>query len=119
MCSFAMLIWALFHPPGERVFLVPSTAIAPAIILGATARRDIDRSNGRLTGRRLAATGIVTGLFGTGIGFVVLLWVMGAYFAPSTDQVTAETTRAMGASAEPRAAAPAPPRWSRQTTGAA
>src|SRR5688572_5345766 len=43
----------------------------PAIILGAMARRDIDRSNGTLDGRGLAAGGIVAGLFGTGLGFVL------------------------------------------------
>src|SRR5438128_1585013 len=40
----------------------------PAIVLGAMARKDIERSNGGLSGRRLAAGGIVSGLFGTGLG---------------------------------------------------
>jgi hypothetical protein len=79
----------------------------PAIILGATARRDIDRSNGMLTGRRLAATGIVTGLFGTGVGFVMFLWVMGAYFAPATEATAPEATRALSTAVEPRTAPPA------------
>ena len=34
MCTLAMLIWAIFHPAGERVFLVPSTSMAPTLILG-------------------------------------------------------------------------------------
>lgn len=43
----------------------------PAIIVGALARRDIDRSHGQLEGAGLAAAGIVTGLFGTGISLVL------------------------------------------------
>ena len=34
MCMLAMLLWAIFHPAGERVFLVPSTSMAPTMILG-------------------------------------------------------------------------------------
>ena len=34
MCTLAMIIWAIFHPAGERVFAVPSTAMAPTLILG-------------------------------------------------------------------------------------
>jgi signal peptidase I len=34
MCTLAMLLWAIFHPPGERVFLVPSSAMAPTLVLG-------------------------------------------------------------------------------------
>lgn len=49
----------------------------PAVILGALARKDIDRSSGTLTGRGIAAGGIVSGLFGTGLGFVMLLFVLG------------------------------------------
>ena len=50
----------------------------PAIILGSIARRDIDRSNGQLGGRAVAAGGIVSGLFGTGLGVVLVhicLWL--------------------------------------------
>jgi hypothetical protein len=57
----------------------------PAIILGAMARRDIDRSNGLLQGRAIAAGGIVSGLFGTGFGIVILLWVTGAVFTPTSE----------------------------------
>lgn len=49
----------------------------PAVILGALSRKDIDRSSGALTGRGIAAGGIVSGLFGTGLGFVMLLFVLG------------------------------------------
>jgi len=34
MCTLAMIIWAIFHPPGERVFVIPSSAMAPTMILG-------------------------------------------------------------------------------------
>jgi hypothetical protein len=43
----------------------------PAIVLGSIARREIDRSGGRLTGSALAAGGVVAGLFGTGISLVL------------------------------------------------
>jgi hypothetical protein len=71
----------------------------PAMVLGALSRRDIDRSNGALAGRGLAAGGIVTGLFGTGFGFVLFLWLMGAAF----------TEPAETAAEAPRAAAVATP----------
>jgi hypothetical protein len=51
----------------------------PAIILGATARKDIDQSGGHLEGRGLAATGIVGGFFGTGFGVILALWVVSAF----------------------------------------
>lgn len=53
-------------------FLGPFTGIA-AIAVGALARRDIDRSNGALEGRSLAAGGIVAGIFGMGFVLVVVL----------------------------------------------
>lgn len=43
----------------------------PAIVLGAVSRKEIDRSRGALGGRGMAAAGIVTGLFGTGLSLVV------------------------------------------------
>lgn len=49
----------------------------PAIVIGAMARKEIDRSQGALTGRGIAAGGIVTGLFGTGLSLVALLMVLG------------------------------------------
>jgi hypothetical protein len=72
----------------------------PAIILGSMARRDIERSNGGLGGRALAAGGIVAGLFGTGFGFVLLLWVLGAVFAPPLPETNPmESTRALASTA--------------------
>jgi hypothetical protein len=55
----------------------------PAVVLGALARKDIDRSSGTLTGRGIAAGGIVSGLFGTGLGFVMLLFVLGGMLETS------------------------------------
>ncbi len=49
----------------------------PAIVLGAMSRKEIDRSQGALTGRGIAAGGIVTGLFGTGLSLVVLVALLG------------------------------------------
>jgi hypothetical protein len=49
----------------------------PAVVLGALARKEIDGSSGALTGKGLAAAGISSGLFGTGLGFVMLLFVLG------------------------------------------
>lgn len=48
----------------------------PAIVLGAMSRKEIDRSQGALSGRGIAAGGIVTGLFGTGISLVVLVTLL-------------------------------------------
>ncbi len=49
----------------------------PAIVLGAVARKDIERWQGARSGKGLAAAGIVTGLFGTGLSLVVLLVLLG------------------------------------------
>lgn len=49
----------------------------PAIVLGSMARRDIDRSSGTRTGSGMAAAGIVTGLFGTGLSLVILVALLG------------------------------------------
>jgi hypothetical protein len=49
----------------------------PAIVLGSMSRKEIDRSQGALTGRGIAAGGIVTGLFGTGLSLVVLVALLG------------------------------------------
>jgi Domain of unknown function (DUF4190) len=48
----------------------------PAIVLGAMSRKEIDRSQGGLSGRGIAAGGIVTGLFGTGISLIVLVTLL-------------------------------------------
>jgi signal peptidase I len=34
MCTIAMIIWAIFHPAGERIFIIPTTAMAPTLIVG-------------------------------------------------------------------------------------
>jgi len=34
MCTIAMIIWAIFHPVGESALYVPSTAMAPTLIIG-------------------------------------------------------------------------------------
>lgn len=81
----------------------------PAIMLGAMARRDIDRSNGRLDGLRLAAAGIVTGLFGTGLGIVLLLWMTSAVLtSPADEPVAAAAHPSVAAPEEARTAAPSP-----------
>jgi len=49
----------------------------PAIVLGAMARKDIDRAQGLRTGSGIAAAGVVTGLFGTGISLVALVALLG------------------------------------------
>ncbi|MBX3252372.1 MAG: DUF4190 domain-containing protein [Myxococcales bacterium] len=99
----------------------------PAIVLGSLARRDIDQSRGALTGRAVAAAGIVSGLFGTGLGVVVVLWAMGAAFAPESEEdapaVAAVATEAAPeppptlATAPPIATAPAPAQSGAQTYG--
>ena len=50
----------------------------PAIVIGAMSRKEIDRSQGALRGRGMAAGGIVTGLFGTGLSLVVLVALLGS-----------------------------------------
>jgi len=65
----------------------------PAIILGSIARREIDRSGGQLGGRAIAAGGIVSGLFGTGLGVVLVLGFVGAAFAPETTETRAAVPR--------------------------
>lgn len=93
----------------------------PAIVLGSLARRDIDRSRGTLTGRAVAAGGIVSGLFGTGLGVVLALWAMGAAFAPETDEDAPPAISAATAAApEPApalATAPAPAKSGAHTYG--
>lgn len=93
----------------------------PAIILGSLARRDIDQSRGALTGRAVAAGGIVSGLFGTGLGVVVVLWAMGAAFAPESEEdapaVAAVATEAAPEPPPTLATAPAPVQSGAQTYG--
>lgn len=53
----------------------------PAIVLGALSRRDIDRGGGTLRGGGLAAAGIVTGLFGTGLSLVLGMAALSGAFS--------------------------------------
>jgi Domain of unknown function (DUF4190) len=80
----------------------------PAIILGSIARRDIDRSNGTLTGRALAAGGIVSGLFGTGLGIVLALATLGVALSPEDDATNASLAMPP-ATTSPVDDAPTPP----------
>lgn len=78
----------------------------PAVVLGALARRDIDRAGGALTGRALAAAGIVLGIFGTGLGFVLVLWLASALTAApehARHAARAQTQAATTAAPEPAA----------------
>ena len=82
----------------------------PAIVLGSIARRDIDRSNGQLGGRAIAAGGIVSGLFGTGLGVVLVLWFAGAALAPEMPESRATIKRpapVAASAAEPDEPSPA------------
>ncbi len=65
----------------------------PALILGSIARRDIDRSQGRLTGRGIAAFGIVSGLFGTGLSLVIGLVVLGGALDAAREEGSAPEPR--------------------------
>jgi hypothetical protein len=80
----------------------------PAIILGATARKDIDQSGGALDGRGLAATGIVGGFFGTGFGVILALWVVSA-FVTRDEEPPLATMPAATITANAPAASAAPP----------
>jgi hypothetical protein len=53
----------------------------PAIVLGALSRREIDRSGGTLRGGGVAAAGIVTGLFGTGLSLVLGMAALSGAFS--------------------------------------
>lgn len=50
MCTIAMIIWALFHPVGERALYVPSTAMAPTLVIGDIIAVDTSAAGG-LPGR--------------------------------------------------------------------
>ena len=73
----------------------------PAIVLGAMSRKEIDRSQGALTGRGIAAGGIVTGLFGTGLSLVVLVAVLGGALEAAHRRPSRAPSR--------RCASPSPP----------
>jgi hypothetical protein len=80
----------------------------PAIILGATARKDIDQSGGALDGRGLAATGIVGGFFGTGFGVILALWVVSAFVTRDEEPPLATMPAATITASPPATATPLP-----------
>jgi hypothetical protein len=73
----------------------------PAIVVGSLARKDIDRSGGRLTGSGMAAFGIVSGLFGTGLSLVLALMMLGGVVSAAKgaddDEPVAAATQTVGA----------------------
>ncbi|HVJ88830.1 MAG TPA: DUF4190 domain-containing protein, partial [Labilithrix sp.] len=80
----------------------------PAIVLGALARRDIDRSNGTLAGRGIAAGGILAGFFGTGLGYVFVLATISSVFTTDASEVPSSTASTLPASATTATALPTP-----------
>jgi hypothetical protein len=62
----------------------PITGI-PAMIVGRRATRDIDRSAGRVNGRGLATAGFWTGLVGTVLGVLLVVFLVIALIAFSSD----------------------------------
>lgn len=81
--------------------LGPFTGLA-AIAVGALARRDIDRSNGLLEGRGMAASGIVTGIFGMGFVFVVVLSFFDTVLALRQEENPSPTSTVRAEVSEPR-----------------
>lgn len=63
----------------------------PAIILGALARRDIERSGGAVRGGQMAASGIVLGLFGTGLSLLVAAFALSGLAEAFVPSATTET----------------------------
>lgn len=63
----------------------------PAIVLGSTVRRDIERARGGAAGSALAAAGVVFGLFGTGASLVAVVaalgGALGAFTSPDVHDV--------------------------------
>lgn len=67
----------------------PFTAI-PAIVVGRSATREIEASQGRMEGRGMAQAGFVLGIVGTVIGglallFVLVVFVLGGVIASNFD----------------------------------
>ena len=65
----------------------------PAIILGVLALKKIDQSEGKLTGRGLAISGIVTGSVGVIVGIVLPLILVGMTTAPVNPRCPIDTGR--------------------------
>jgi hypothetical protein len=73
----------------------------PAIVLGAMSRKEIERSQGALGGRGLAAGAVVTGLFGTGLSMVLAVALLlhaleAAHPAAPRSEAPAHTPAAAG-----------------------
>ena len=64
----------------------------PAIILGKQAQREIDASNGWLTGRGMATAGIVMGWIEVGIAILAVLIVIVVFALGATIRSTFEDT---------------------------
>jgi len=74
----------------------------PAIILGILARKDIKRSQGRLSGDGMAIGGIVTGVIGALLSLLILgLLVAGVAFSSSVKDVVDETCNQLSSDADP------------------
>jgi hypothetical protein len=63
----------------------------PAVILGAFALKDINQSQGRITGREMAITGIVTGAIGS-VGTLMIMPILLALLLPAV-QAAREAAR--------------------------
>ena len=64
----------------------------PAMVVARRATREIDSSQGRLAGRGLATAGFVTGLIGTILGSIGLLFAVLTFALGSTVQSTFDET---------------------------
>ncbi len=62
----------------------------PAMILARMAKKDIQASQGRLTGEGIGTAGFVTGLIGTIVGTVGLALVAGLFIFGSTVELNSE-----------------------------
>lgn len=69
-------------------------ASVPAIVLGRTATRAIDASQGRLGGRGMATAGFVLGIVATAIWALVILLVVGLFVFSATVVGTSQTCTA-------------------------
>jgi hypothetical protein len=61
------------------IIFCPLVASIPAIVLGRSAMKEIDASEGRIGGRGLAQGGFITGIIGTVLGTVATLAVLAVF----------------------------------------
>lgn len=102
----AKAVVSLFLGVASMVF-GPATGV-PAMILGSVARRDIDRSSGRMCGRTIAGAGTLVGLFGTGFWVVALLWIGSAFFIPAPETAQTNSVSAIDKESQAKVTAPQP-----------